>query len=612
MSLVLPLLLITLAQPTPPAQIDVPAAQRLVALLQYLEGDYGAAVASGDKSELTEQAGFAAEAIEAAQSLGPAGEPYLSRLTQVQRRIDAGTDPDAVAHECRAIAEEVARLAQLQRKPRRTPDLEHARALWATNCAACHGDKGDGQSPLAATMKPLPASFFDEERMATMTPYKSYNTTAFGVTGTPMPAFPYFTEDERWDLGFFVFTFRQPTCDGHRTTASLSELATSTDAALVKKYGEKELACLRQQLPDADEGQALATTKHGIEKAVVLYRAGDHLAARRAVVDAYLTGLEPIEPMLRTRNPERVARLERAFTAARLATQGEGDFEHAISQLLVLLDEHDASARGDFWSVLIATALILLREGFEAMVVVGALLAVLKKMGATAQARVVHLGWITALIAGAAGFALGHQLLSGAHREWLETLVSFAAVAMLLYAALWLNARVNTSRFMGEIRSQMKEALGGGSRLGLFAIAFSAVGRETFETALFLQGLAGDSFHGVLAGSAVGLIALAGMVVTVSRVGFRLPMKTLFSVSTVVLVVTAIALLGQGVHGLQELGVVPLAPLRFVEIAPLGLFPDAWSLVAQALLAALPLTWWLIKRGKTPRNARVAPPRPST
>lgn len=581
-----------------PASPDPLSAQRLVALLQYLEGDYAAAVSSGDAQELAEQRGLADEALEAHESLGDMAAELRPALLSIRARIEKAEDPTGVAADCGLVANRIADLAHLQRAPAQPPNMQHAQALWSNNCAACHGLRGDGVSAVSATMKPPPANFHDPERMATMTPYKAANTVAFGITGTAMPAFRALSEAERWELGFYVFTLRHRRCDAAPPRVSLAELASSTDAQLGAKYGDEQVACLRARLPDGDEGQSLAVALAGIDVALAKYRGGDKAGARRAVVDAYLNGLEPVEPQLRARSPGRVAALERAFTQTRLAAQGDGHFESEAAKLKELLAVRDVNERGDFWSVLIATVLILLREGFEAMVVVGALLAVLKKVGATAQTRVVHLGWLSALAAGAMAFALGHQLLSGAHRELLETFVAFAAVAMLLYAALWLNARANTSRFMGELRGQMKGALDSGSSAGLFVIAFTAVGRESFETALFLQGLASDSFQGVLAGSAAGALALGALVLMISRIGFRLPMKTLFNASTVVLVVTAVALLGQGIHGLQELGALPLWPVPFVELSVLGVYPDGWSLLAQLVLALCPLGWWWSRRDK--------------
>jgi high-affinity iron transporter len=251
------------------------------------------------------------------------------------------------------------------------------------------------------------------------------------------------------------------------------------------------------------------------------------------------------------------------------------------------------------------TLLILLREGFEATVIVAALLAMLRKMNATTSARVVHAGWTSALVVGAVLFIFGRHLLGGANREMLEGFAGLVAVGMLLYAALWLNARANMSKFMGELREKMQGALGRGSMAGLFGIAFTSALRESVETAIFLQGLTLDSPSGVMWGCAAGAVALTALVLFVNRVGYKLPMKTLFKASTVLLVVTAIILLGKALHALQEVALVPLKPIPFVTIEPLGIFPDAMSLIPQAVLTAIPLILLIIKRrrGGTTRLA---------
>jgi len=101
------------------------------------------------------------------------------------------------------------------------------------------------------------------------------------------------------------------------------------------------------------------------------------------------------------------------------------------------------------------------------------------------------------------------------------------------------------------------------------------------------------------------------LVLAVDRLGLRLPMRTLFDVSTVVLLVTAVVLLGKGVHALQEVGVLPLHPVRFVEIELLGVFPDAMSLLPQAALAVAPFVWWFGRRStRTTPSVPTAPEPP--
>jgi high-affinity iron transporter len=227
------------------------------------------------------------------------------------------------------------------------------------------------------------------------------------------------------------------------------------------------------------------------------------------------------------------------------------------------------------------------------------------------HARVVHAGWISAEVVGAIAFVFGRKLLAGQNRELLEGVFALLAVGMLVYAALWLNARANIRKFMGELRTKMQGALGRGSALGLFSIAFTAMLRESVETAIFLEGLSIDSPRGVAWGVAAGLAVLLGLVLFINRVGYKLPMKPLFNASTVLLLVTAVMMLGKGLHALQEVGLLPLRPMPFIQVDALGIFPDAYSLVPQLVLAVAPIVWWLAQR-RDGANPTAVLPEPGT
>lgn len=564
---------------------------RVVGLLEYLEGDYAQAIASGDNAELEEQRGLADEVVKQLTRAGAPAAGYLARAQSLQAAIGAGKPGPEVTSQAGALARAIVLEQAVVQAPRDVPSLEWGRQQYETNCAACHGVDGAANTEAAKALTPKPANFLDAARRDTLTPYKVFNTSTFGIQGTGMVGFESLPEAVRWAQAFHVFTLRQPPCTRAPPSVSLFELATSTDGQLAAKYGQNEVACLRRVLPRRSE-DSLSIAQAGLDDALALYEQGDVEAARQAVVDAYLNGLEPVEPKLRARDGQLVANLERAFTRTRLAAQSGHHFEAEVGVTRALLQkaQHGTGASG-FWAVFITALLILLREGFEAVVVVGALLAVLRKMGASEQAKVVHAGWVSALVVGALAFVFGQAFFAGANREWLETIVALGAVGLLLYAALWLNARANISRYMGSLRGKMTSALGSGSAMSLFFIAFTSAGRESIETALFLQGLAVDSRSGVTWGACAGLVVLLGLVMMVRRVGFRLPMKALFTASTVLLVVTAVMLLGKGMHGLQELGVLPLAPFRFIEVDALGIFADAWSLFPQLALALAAVAW---------------------
>ncbi len=581
--------------------------RRAVGVLQYLEGDYPEAQRSQDAAELAEQAGLADEVVKALQALGPVGQAYLERAQALKTAIGAGAPGQEVSRACDGLAKALIADQGLTQAPKTAPELAQGARVFAASCASCHGATGDGRGPAGLWLVPKPANFHDGVRMGRLSPFRVFTTTATGIPNTPMPAFPQLSDEERWAVAFYVFSLRQPACEGAPKGLGLEALATTSDAVLAERYGNKALACLRTRLPSAEKASTLAVAAVGIERARHLAKEGRTDEARQAVVDAYLEGVEPVEPMLRARDPELVAQLESAFTRARLATEGGRDFDREAQAVLASLERAKGAGASGFWSVFFAALLILLREGFEAVLVVGALLAVLKKLGAVRLARVVHAGWSSALVAGAVLFVLGQKLFAGANREWMEALVSLGAVGLLLYAALWLNARVNVSQSMTALRGKTMAAVSEGSAAGLFTIAFTSAGRESVEAALFLQGLASDSKAGASWGALAGLAALLGLVVMVRRVGFILPMKTLFNASTVLLVVTAVALLGKGLHGLQELGFLGLHPMPFVLIEPLGIFPDAASLVPQLALAIVPLAFWWAKRQRSVASRDVTP-----
>lgn len=583
---------------------------RLVGILQYMEQDYPVAVAEGSAFELEEQAAFAEEAVRAAGELGPAGAAFAGRLEELRQRVLRKDAPAEVSRDCAALVEDLVRAGGLARSPRRPPDLREGEALFQVNCAACHGRDGKGETEVAATLEPRPYSFLDPERMDGLTPYKAFNSITFGVTGTGMPAYDVLPEKERWTLAFYLFTLRQPACEGAPPAASLESLASGTDKELAAAHGAGNVACLRRRMPDADEERSLVLAREGVEEALRRAERGDVTGARKAVLDAYLQGVEPVEPLLRAREPALVQELEAGFGQVRLALEQDGQrVEKEGRALLSLIDRARRSrpAAEGFVSVLWLAMLILLREGFEATVVIAALLAVLKKLDQPQHARVVHAGWTSAALVGAGAFVFGRRLLAGANRELLEGGFALLAVGMLVYAALWLNARANLRKFMGQLRNQMEGALGRGSALGLFGIAFTAMLRESVETAIFLEGLSIDSPAGVAWGVGAGLVVLLALVLFIRRVGYRLPMKALFNASTVLLLATAVMLLGSGLHALQEVGMLPLRPLGTFRVEALGVYADAVTLLPQLLLAGALAYVFLRRRDGAPPQARLFP-----
>lgn len=561
--------------------------QRVVGLLQYIEVDGPAALASGDEVELAEQRSLLGEVQSQLGAIVPRPDAELAEIAAISALFAAN---DAAAPKRSGVlARSISDRYQVFRVPSMRFDLERAAELYRTNCAVCHGTRGAGDGPAGAALKPPPASFLESERMEKMSPQRAFSATTFGVPGTAMVPFPTLTVEERWQLSFYVMTLRHPECASEGASLPAGELARLTDGELAKRG---DVACLRQRLNPDRLSAAIARARDGVGRAKDAFARGDSAAARTELVDAYLEGLEPLEPALRGSNPALVQELEAAFLATRAAVQGTGDFASAAAHLERQLERaQEQGGRGGWWTTFFAAVIILMREGFEVMVVVGALLAVLKKVGATHLRRVVHLGWVAALVLTAAAFAFGQAFFTGARREWMEGLVGLLAVGLLLYAAMWLNARVKISEHMADLRAQMSLALTSGSVFSLFLISFTSAGREGIETALFLQGLGHGDPRPVIWGACVGLLALAGVILAIRAIGVALPMKKLFALSTAVLLGTAVVVLGNALHDLQEVGFLPVRPIPGFTFATLGIFPDAYTLAAQVLLAAFCWAW---------------------
>jgi mono/diheme cytochrome c family protein len=105
----------------------------------------------------------------------------------------------------------LAALALLAAPPAVTPALlQKGEDAYLTYCAACHGEKGDGNGPSAASLTPRPRNFRADAFKAGTTPDQLFHTVSAGLPGTPMVGFGYLPEEDRWALVAWVTTFLPP------------------------------------------------------------------------------------------------------------------------------------------------------------------------------------------------------------------------------------------------------------------------------------------------------------------------------------------------------------------------------------------------------------------
>ena len=264
---------------------------------------------------------------------------------------------------------------------------------------------------------------------------------------------------------------------------------------------------------------------------------------------------------------------------------------------------------GGFWAVFLQAVLILVREGFEAMLVIAALAAYLRRQGAANKLPVLYQGVAWALAASAlTAWILDSALeVSGMAREALEGITMLVAAGVLFYVSGWLVSKTEAARWQAWVRGRIDQALSRGSLFALGAAAFLAVYREGAETVLFYQALAGQTQGQGLAlalGLGTALLTLGGIYWIMRRASLRLPLGWFFGITAGLLYYLALSLAGNGVAELQAAAWLPITPVDGMPSLPwLGLHPTLETLAAQVLLL-LPLPpalfWWLRQRRTLP------------
>ncbi|MDR1423612.1 MAG: FTR1 family iron permease [Azoarcus sp.] len=267
-----------------------------------------------------------------------------------------------------------------------------------------------------------------------------------------------------------------------------------------------------------------------------------------------------------------------------------------------LYDEAGAAGADGGTGAFLKSLLILLREGVEAMLVVGALAAYLRRAGAADKVWVIHAGVAVAIVLSLiTGWALDSLLKGiGAPLAAVEGVTMLAASAMLFYVSCWLFAKREARRWEEWIARQMDSALGKGSLIALGGAACLAVYREGAETVLFYGALAAGSpgQEGALrAGFVLAAMLLVGFYFLLRHAALRLPFGLFFGATSALLYGMSVVFLGQAIVELQAAGWIASIYLPgFPQISWLGIAPSAQSLGAQAVLLVLPCLWFAIRK----------------
>jgi len=639
----LQLLFLTLVLGAPaPVQAQAPAASEAQVawrLLDYVSVDYAGAVANGqivnpaEYGEMTEFAGQIRTRIDALPAT--AGKAALVRdAAALEARIRDKAAPKAVAAQAKTLAAALLAAYPSPLAPSFPPDLARGQALYQEQCAVCHGVTGRADGEGAQGLDPAPIAFAGVERARQRSVFGLYQVIDQGLDGTAMASFAHLPAEDRWALAFYVgrFAFTEAeAAEGQRLWESdpairaafptLAAVTQTTPADLASRIGETKARAVTAYLrrhPEAASpasGGALTLARTRLTESLTAYRAGDRKQAADLALSAYLDGFEPVEPALGARDGALLRRVETAMTGLRAAI-GRGaptsEVEAQVERLNALLDTAEralAPQKADNVAIFAGAFTILLREGLEALLIVVAMIAFLRKAERPEALRYVHGGWIAALAAGGATWAAATFLIaiSGASRELTEGFGSLLAGAVLVSVGIWMHGKSHADAWQTYIRDKLSRALSGRSAWLLFLLAFVVVYREVFETILFYAAIWSQGGHlGMLAGalSAVAVLAVvAWALLTYSK---RLPIGRFFSLSSILMAVLSVVLVGKGVAALQEAGWIDVHPVAWSpRIEILGLYPTLEGVLVQ-LLTVLVLVVGFLRASRSGAKAAAA------
>src|ERR1051326_1600916 len=203
---------------------------------------------------------------------------------------------------------------------------------------------------------------------------------------------------------------------------------------------------------------------------------------------------------------------------------------------------------------MVAAFVLFLREGLEASLIVSILFAALRQLGQTQRFRAVWTGVILAVLAsllgGIALYVTIHEYDGSTFQTIFETMTYLLAVVLLTTMTFWMQKH---SRSLKKDITAKASIAGSGLALGL--LAFTTVGRECLETAVFMLAFAFKT-DGVLllTGALLGVLAAMGLSILIYRLGYRLDFRVFFRVMGILLIIFAAGLLGDAVQNLQQLG----------------------------------------------------------
>ena len=603
---------------------------RLIQLIDYVGVDYQKAISDGkivSTSEYAEMVEFAStiEILTEKLPKSPATILLQSQVSQLKTLIGEKASSDRISMLAGIMRSALIKSHGLKVMPGRAPDLRQGKILYDNNCVACHGLTGNGKGPESNGLVPRPTNFLDAERYAQRSLYGLFNTITYGVEGTAMADYSGLTNEERWNLTAYVGQLAADEVAARRGEAVWQRLKHKSESVISERFmtlspneaaqqwenGTDLMAYLRQspEILFVRDTSPIAFAQTMIRESYQAYQNGKKSQAYENALSAYLDGFELVEASLAAIDKALLKQTERAMAQYRNFMQKKAGLPVITAQyqkLLPLLDQAQQrlSEKNSLTptAAFVASLVILLREGLEALLVLIALSAFLMKTDRRDAMPYLHFGWISALLLGGVTWLVSEHILqiSGATREVTEGVAALTAAAVLLFVSYWLHNKTSAEGWQKFIQGSVESALKGSKLWGLAGLSFITVYREVFETILFYQALwvqtEGNSANAVIEGFLAASLILIVIAWLAIKYSVRLPLRQFFAATGALLLVLAFIFAGKGIAALQEAGKVSQTLTSFPTVEWLGVFPSWEGLVLQATVLIIALSVYINNR----------------
>jgi len=324
------------------------------------------------------------------------------------------------------------------------------------------------------------------------------------------------------------------------------------------------------------------------------------LAKAKQDLQQFIIAWPNVESEISTKNGTLYTKIEQQIPqfAGQLEQDNKDDIQAHLESINHEIKSTISKTSYTFWDA----ALILLREGVEALLIVMALLTVTRKSEQRKASK-----WI--VIGSMSGIALSIVLAFifksifdnlGATRELTEGIVGIGSVVLMIIVGIWLHSKSSLDSWQSFINKNMDIAMSTGSIITFGLVAFLSVFREGAETIIFYLGIVGKiSTWSFVLGIVVASVILVLIAIFFNQITKWIPIHRLFFIMSLFIFILAFKILGVSIHTLQILNIVSqhaINKLPFIDIV--GFYPTYETLIPQLALVIIVVVYYMMSKKK--------------